>query len=97
VYASYGASEDLLSEDGRRFLVNASLWAGGWEKKIKANLDVDLVGGYVPTPYNNGISIAGVKPEELADWNSKVMPGDAQFGNLDNPEMVKKYGRVIKN
>lgn len=97
VYASYGASEDLLSEDGRRFLVNASLWAGGWEKKIKANLDVDLVGGYAPTPYNNGISIAGVKPEELADWNSKVMPGDAQFGNLDKPEMVKKYGRVIKN
>ncbi|MBT5169605.1 MAG: hypothetical protein HN763_11620 [Opitutales bacterium] len=97
VYASYGASEDLLSEDGRRFLVNACLWAGGWEKKIKANLNVDIVGGYAPTPYNNGISIAGVKPEELAGWETQVMPKDAQFGSLDNPAMVKKYGRVLKN
>ena len=97
VYASYGASEDLLSEDGRRFLVNACLWAGGWEKKIKANLNVNLVGGYAPTPYNNGISIAGVEPQDLAGWDSQVMPAEAQFGNLDKPEMVKKYGRVLKN
>ena len=27
VYASFGASEDLLSEDGRRFLANACMWA----------------------------------------------------------------------
>ena len=25
------------------------------------------------------------------------MPAEAQFGNLDKPEMVKKYGRVLKN
>jgi hypothetical protein len=73
------------------------LWAGGWEKKIKANLNVNLVGGYAPTPYNNGISIAGVEPQDLAGWDSQVMPAEAQFGNLDKPEMVKKYGRVLKN
>jgi len=50
VYASFGASEDLLNEDARRFLTNACLWAGGWEDKITADLDVSLVGKYSPSP-----------------------------------------------
>ena len=97
VYASYGASEDLLSEDGRRFLVNACLWAGGWEKTIKSNLDVDIVGGFSPSAYNNGVGISGVMPQDLAGWDSQVMPVEAEIGGLSNPTMVAKLGRVIKN
>ena len=97
VYASYGASEDLLSEDGRRFLVNACLWAGGWEKNIKANLNVDVVGGFKPSAYNNGVGLAGVKPQELASWDSQVMPSSAKIGGLTDPKQVARLGRVIKN
>lgn len=97
VYASYGASEDLLSEDGRRFLVNACLWAGGWEKKIKGNLNVDIVGGFDPSAYNNGVGLSGIKPLELAGWESQVMPANAEIGGLSDPAKVKRLGRVIKN
>ncbi|MDA0349721.1 MAG: hypothetical protein O3C43_21045 [Verrucomicrobia bacterium] len=97
VYASYGASEDLLSEDGRRFLVNACLWAGGWEKRIKPNLNVDIVGGFQPSAYNNGVGINGVKPQDLAGWDSQVMPIGADIGGLSDPTTVAKLGRVIKN
>ena len=97
VYASYGASEDLLSEDGRRFLINACLWAGGWEKKIKPKLNVGIVGGFQPSAYNNGVGISGVKPQDLAGWDSQVMPVSAEIGGLTDPAMVAKLGRVIKN
>ena len=97
VYASYGASEDLLSEDGRRFLVNACLWAGGWEKHITPDLNVDVVGGFNPSAYNNGVGLAGVKPKDLAGWDSQIMPQDAKIGGLSDPKQVARFGRVIKN
>ncbi len=97
VYASYGASEDLLSEDGRRFLVNACLWAGGWEKRIKPNLDVSIVGGFAPSAYNNGVALTGVMPEELADWDSQVMPATSKMGGLTDPKMVQRLPRVLEN
>ena len=97
VYASYGASEDLLSEDGRRFLINACLWAGGWENNIKADLNVDIVGGFKPSAYNNGVGLAGVKPQELASWESQIMPSNAKIGGLSDPKQVARLGRVIKN
>jgi|ETNmetMinimDraft_22_1059887.scaffolds.fasta_scaffold00186_6 hypothetical protein len=97
VYASYGASEDLLSEDGRRFLVNACLWAGGWEKNIKSNLNVDVVGEYAPSAYNNGVALTGVMPEELEGWDSQIMPTMAKIGGLSDPKQVQRLPRVLKN
>ena len=97
VYASYGASEDLLSEDGRRFLVNACLWAGGWEKEIKSSLDVSIVGGYAPSAYNNGVALTGVMPEELEGWDSQIMPTMAKIGGLTDPKKVQRLPRVLQN
>ena len=97
VYASYGASEDLLSEDARRFLVNACLWAGGWESEITPNLNVDVVGSFSPSAYNNGAGLTGIIPADLAEYNSQVMPSDAQIGGLSDPKKVERLGRVIKN
>tara|TARA_Y100000588_G_scaffold175086_1_gene189173 strand:- start:3088 stop:4251 length:1164 start_codon:yes stop_codon:yes gene_type:complete len=97
VYTSYGASEDLLSADGRRFLVNACLWAGGWEKYIKTDLNVDVVGSFNPSAFNNGISLVGVMPQDLAGWESQVMPADAKIGGLSDPKKLARYGRVLKN
>ena len=98
VYTSFGASEDMLSEDGRRFLVNACLWAGGWEDKITADLDVSIVGGYAPTPYSSGAFFyQGVKPEDLAGWDSRVMPATAELAGVNDPATANKRVGALKN
>ena len=97
VYTSFGASEDLLNEDARRFLVNACLWAGGWEKKIGANLEVSVVGKFKPSPYTTGaLYYENVKPSELTGFNSQVMPATAKLGGLSDPKMKKKVSRALQ-
>jgi hypothetical protein len=61
-----GAADDLLSEQLRRLLVNATYWAVGLEGKIPAQADVDLVGDYHPHSYLSETYTKGVKPSDLA-------------------------------
>jgi hypothetical protein len=61
-----GAADDLLSEQLRRLLVNATLWAVGREQKISPKLNVDLVGDYHPHSYLSETYTKGVKPSDLA-------------------------------
>lgn len=99
VYASFGGSEDLLDEDCRRFLVNACFWVGGLEAKITPDLDVAFVGGFHPTPNMTGaFSRAGVKPTDLAGWDSAIMPEDAKMSGLAEPPtkfMGARIDRVL--
>ena len=98
VYASFGAAEDLLSEEARRFLVNACLWAGGWEDKITAGLNVDIVGGFAPSPYSSGaFYYEGVKPADLAGFDSRVMPASAPLAGLSDPNNARKRMGALKN
>lgn len=99
VYTSYGASEDLLDEDGRRFLVNACLWALGQEGEITADLDVSFVGKFHPSPYSNQtFSREGVKPSALAGWEVAIMPDHARMKGLDDvPEnRVSRIGTILQ-
>jgi hypothetical protein len=75
VFAStYGASGDLLNDGFRRMLVNACFWAAGLETAIKPDMDTSIVGPYRPT-WHGGIKRAtGVKPEDLAGWDSPIWP-----------------------
>jgi hypothetical protein len=86
VYTSYGASEDLLSEDGRRFLVNACLWAAGMEAAITLDLDVSIVGKFSPDAYNTG-----------AGWDSEIMPASAPHANVGDVKMAQRIQRVLVN
>lgn len=98
VYTSFGASEDLLDENARRFLVNSCLWAIGLEEQIAADLEVSFVGGFSPSPYTTGAFYReGVKPADLADWDSQVMPADAKMSGLDEPSksMLGRIGRAL--
>ena len=98
VYASFGASEDLLSEDTRRFLTNACLWAGGWEDKITADLDVRFVGEYSPSPYHGkAFWYEGVKPTDLTGWDSQVMPASAPLAGVDKVQTARASGKVLKS
>ncbi len=72
---THGASEDILNEGFRRMLINATFWAMGMEKDIKATNNVALVGPYQPTTFNFEGYKANVKPSLLAGFDSLIMPG----------------------
>ena len=98
IYTSFGASEDLLSEDARRFLLNACLWAGGWETAITPDLDVALVGKFNPSAYGSGaFFFEGVKPLDLAGFESEIMPNSARLGGVDDPKGVARVSRALVN
>ena len=96
VYLSFGASEDLYDHNARRCLANACLWAIGMEDKIKSDMNVDLVGDFAPTPFTTGaLYVEGVKPAELASWDSQIMPDGKSLGGISNPKMVRKVVNAI--
>lgn len=96
-YASFGTSEDLLDEDARRFLVNASLWAAGMEHDISPDLDVAIVGGFEPLAYCTGMYYAGVTPSDLAGRESQIMPADAELKGLDDERVIRRLPAVLSN
>jgi hypothetical protein len=71
---THGASEDLLNEGFRRMAVNGILWAVGLEDSIKADGDVALVGPYQPTTFNFNGYVKGMKPAEMAGWDTPIPP-----------------------
>ena len=81
VFAStYGASGDLTNDGFRRMLVNACFWTTGLEKSIKADMDVGLVGEFHPTWLGTFKRAGNVKPTDLADYESPIMPVIAAKG-----------------
>jgi hypothetical protein len=75
VFAStYGSSGDLVNEGFRRMVVNGCFWAMGLENAIKADNDVSLVGQLRPTFHGGAKRAKDVKPEELAGWDSPILP-----------------------
>jgi hypothetical protein len=72
--STYGASNDIENEGYRRMLINASFWTMGLEEKIKADAKVDFVGAYNPTWIRGKRRKSGVKPEDLAGWDTPIFP-----------------------
>jgi len=72
-----GASEDILNEGFRRLLVNAHFWCLGMEASIEADGKVDFVGPYHPATFNFKGYRRGVKPADLAGWDSPIMNPNA--------------------
>lgn len=71
---THGASEDILNEGFRRMLINAALWSVGMEKQIKPDNPVAFVGPYKPSTFRFEGYVKGVKPSDLAGWDSPIMP-----------------------
>ena len=70
---THGASEDLLNDGFRRMLINACLWAAGLEQSITATGPIGLIGPYQPSTFNFNGFVKGVKPSDLAGWDSPIM------------------------
>ncbi|MDP0491638.1 MAG: hypothetical protein Q7Q71_11355 [Verrucomicrobiota bacterium JB023] len=73
-HSTQGASEDLLDESYRRLLINGTLWALGSEEEIKPDLKIGFVGEFNPNPFSFGGYARKVKPEDLAGFDSPIMP-----------------------
>jgi type 1 glutamine amidotransferase len=71
---THGASEDLLNDGFRRMIVNACLWSAGMENSITPDGDISFVGPFQPTTFNFGGFVKGVKPADLAGWDTPIMP-----------------------
>jgi type 1 glutamine amidotransferase len=69
---THGASEDLRNEGFRRLSVNGILWAAGLESAITGTNNVSLVGPYNPTRYDFDGWMKGVKPSDMAGWESAI-------------------------
>ena len=75
VFAStYGSSGDLINEGFRRMLVNGCVWALGLESAIQPGNNVSLVGPLRPTFHGGAKRAKDIKPEELAGWDSPILP-----------------------
>ncbi|MDB6140722.1 MAG: signal peptide-domain containing protein [Verrucomicrobiaceae bacterium] len=71
---TYGGSGDLVNDGFRRLLVNACFWTLGLESSIKPDLNISLVGPYRPTWMNVNKRSPHVKPEDLAGWDTPILP-----------------------
>ena len=70
-----GIGKDLENEGYRRMLVNACFWAVGLEDEIKPDANVSFVGPYNATwRKGRGVRKAGLKPQDLAGWDSPIVP-----------------------
>ena len=59
-----GAAIDLLNEDLRRLLVNASFWAVGLEKQIPEKADVNYISEFNPTMFGYDLFKKGSYPSK---------------------------------
>lgn len=73
---THGASEDIVNEGFRRMLINAHLWCLGMEADIRPDLAIDFVGPYHPTTFNFGGYRRGVKPRDIAGWDTPIYDPD---------------------
>jgi hypothetical protein len=71
---THGASEDLLNDGFRRMAVNATLWAAGLEASIEPDSPTSFVGPFKPSTFAFGGFVKGVKPGDLAGWDSPILP-----------------------
>jgi len=78
---THGASEDFLDPGFRRMLVNAVLWAVGLEDQIAADGDISLVGPYNPVTFSFDGYRRGVRPSDLAGWDTPIMSADRPTGD----------------
>ena len=74
---THGASEDILNPGFRRMLLNAHLWCLGMEDLIKPDNNIDFVGPYNPATFNFGGNRQGVKPSDIAGWDTPIYSKDA--------------------
>ena len=91
---TYGASEDLRNDGFRRMMVNGCFWAVGLEDKITPDLEIGFVGPYNPSTFSFGGHRQGVKPLDMAGWDTPIM--DTSKPIKPNPPRKKSKANKAK-
>ena len=58
----YCASQDLLNRGYRRLILNGIYWSVGLEDQIKPDSNIEFVGLFNPSKFENRAEVKGVKP-----------------------------------
>ena len=58
----------------RKILIRCKFQATGLEKKITPDLAIDFIGPYQPTTFKFDGEVKGVKPADLAGFESPIVP-----------------------
>ncbi len=91
---THGASQDLINPGFRRMLINAHFWCLGMEDLIKEDGPIGFVGPYNPVDFNFGGYRRGVKPADLAGWDSPIYEASAPTrGEKKKKRKKKKAGQ----
>lgn len=72
-----GASEDILDDGFRRMLVNAHLWCLAMDDAIRPDNPIAFVGPYHPTTFSFTEFRRGVRPADVAGWDSPILNPNA--------------------
>ena len=95
VFAStHGASEDILNEGYRRMLINAHLWCLAMDDSIKTDNPVGFVGPYNPATYSFGGYRKGVKPSDIAGYDSPIYDAEK---TTSKPTKKRSKGKQKKD
>ena len=70
---THGASEDFADDGFRRMMINAAFWAMGMEDAITPDLVIDFVGPYHPSEFAFEGYRRGVRPSDMAGWDTPIM------------------------
>jgi len=71
--STHGASEDFLNDGFRRMMINAAFWAAGMDDSISGDMSIDFVGPYNPVTFAFDGYRLGVRPADLAGWETPIM------------------------
>jgi len=82
---THGASEDFVNDGFRRMMINAALWTLSMEDTITAELNVELVGPYNPVTFSFDGYRLGVRPADMAGWDSPIMDSSKPTTASDLP------------
>jgi type 1 glutamine amidotransferase len=83
---THGASEDFLNDGFRRLLINGALWALEMERDITPAIDVSFVGPYNPVTFSFGGYRRGVRPADMAGWDSPIMNSAKPTSEGNSPQ-----------
>ena len=88
-HSTQGASLDLLDDSYRRLLINGIFWASGKEASIQPDMNIAFVGPFKPSRFSFGGHVKGVKPADLAEWTSPIMPASNSAPNKPRKNPAK--------
>jgi hypothetical protein len=93
---THGASQDIVSDGFRRMIVNAHFWCLGMEDAIKKDMPIAFVGPYNPVKFGFGTHRKGVKPADIAGWDTPIYTSSAPTKRPPRKNKPKKKPRKKK-